>query len=173
MKNFTLDVTAYRGWVLYSLVLFGLFLVSSSFSQEKRDESEVVPIDRGDPEMEAAIRQAQATLDTFLQLAAKPPPNAFEFKLKVMVQEGRETEHFWVYPFRRISSGFEGSIANDPKIVRSVTAGQTIKFTRSEISDWGYVKDGRQVGNYTVCLLFKRMPKDQADYYRKNHGFDC
>ena len=48
-----------------------------------------------------------------------------------------------------------------------------VRFTRDEISDWGYVKDGRQIGSYTICVIFKKMPKDQADYYRKNHGFDC
>ena len=57
--------------------------------------------------------------------------------------------------------------------MRTVRAGQTLKFSRAEISDWGYLKDGRQVGSYTVCVLFKKMPKDQADYYRRNHGFDC
>ena len=59
------------------------------------------------------------------------------------------------------------------QVVRNVRGGQTIQFKESDISDWGYEKNGRQVGSYTVCALFKQMPPDQVKYYRENHGFDC
>ena len=140
---------------------------------QKRDESEVVFAGADDPQMVAAIREARATLDGFLALAANPPAGAEKFKLKVMVADGPSVEHFWVIPFRATAEGFEGTLANDPKVVRNVKAGQLIRFTKAEISDWGYTKAGRQVGSFTVCVLFKKMPADQADYYRKNHGFDC
>ena len=52
-------------------------------------------------------------------------------------------------------------------------AGQELEFTRDEISDWGYTKNGRQVGSFTVCVLFKTISKEEADYYRENYGFDC
>lgn len=140
---------------------------------QKRDESEVVFVGTTDPQMVAAIREAQATLDSFLALAANPPAGTEGFKLKVLVRDGSDTEHFWVVPFRPTASGFEGTLANDPRVVHNVKAGQLIRFTKEEISDWGYVRAGRQVGSFTVCVLFKKMPADQADYYRKNHGFDC
>ena len=151
-----------------------VFLVSAiAFAQDKRDEDEVVYIGTKDPDMIAAIRRARETLDGFLAIAADPPQNTSGFKLKVMVRDRGEVEHIWVTPFRALDVGFTGVIANEPKSVRIVKAGQVVRFTRAEISDWGYERDGRQVGSYTVCVLFKRMPKEQADYYRKNHGFDC
>lgn len=140
---------------------------------QKRDENEIVLVGTTDPVMVAAIREARATLDNFLALAASPPAGTEGFKLKVVVRDGSSTEHFWVVPFRSTAEGFEGTLANDPRIVRNVKAGQLIRFTKEEVSDWGYVKAGRQVGSFTVCALFKKMPADQADYYRKNHGFDC
>ena len=155
---------------LLALIMVGC---SIALAQEKRDENEVVFAGATDPVMVTAIKQARATLDEFLTIAANPPPNTSGFKLKVMVRDRGETEHFWVTPFRTLEDGFAGVLANEPKLVRIVKAGQIIRFTRADISDWGYVRDGRQVGSYTVCALFKRMPKEQADYYRKNHGFDC
>lgn len=140
---------------------------------QQRDESEVAFVGTADPQMIAAIREARASLDGFLALAASPPAGTEKFKLKVMVKDGPDTEHFWVVPFRATAEGFEGTLANEPRVVRNVKAGQTIRFTRAEISDWGYQKAGRQVGSFTVCVLFKQMPAAQADYYRKNHGFDC
>lgn len=141
--------------------------------QAARDENEVIYVGTKDPDMIAAIKQARATLDEFLAIAANPAPNTTGYKLKVMVIDGGDTEHFWVTPFRVIPDGFAGVISNDPRVVRSVKNGQVVRFTRDLISDWGYQKDGRQVGSYTVCVLFKKMPKDQAEYYRKSHGFDC
>jgi uncharacterized protein YegJ (DUF2314 family) len=146
---------------------------SNTVVAQQRDESEVLLVGTTDPQMVAAIREARATLDGFLALAASPPAGTENFKLKVMVKDGSNTEHFWVTPFRPTAEGFEGILANDPRIVRNVKAGQTIRFAKAEISDWGYVRAGRQVGSFTVCVLFKKMPADQADYYRKNHGFDC
>ncbi|WP_439331002.1 DUF2314 domain-containing protein [Mesorhizobium carmichaelinearum] len=41
------------------------------------------------------------------------------------------------------------------------------------MSDWGYRRDGRQVGSFTVCVMFKRMSKEEADYMRAKSGYDC
>jgi uncharacterized protein YegJ (DUF2314 family) len=147
-------------------------VVPAGFAQ-KRDENEIVLVGEKDPEMVAAIQQARAELDGFLRLAEKPPAAVSGLKLKVMVRDQNGTEHFWVSPFRVVGERFEGTLANEPRIVRSVRNGQRIGFAREEISDWGYVRNGRQVGSFTVGVLMKKVPKEQAEYYRKNHGFDC
>ncbi len=161
-----------HGTLATKAFLIGAALVSSfAFAQPKGDR--VVSVANADPVMTAAIAKAQATLDTFLATAAKPPAGTSGYKLKVAVADGPDTEHFWVLPFRATATGFEGTLANDPQIVSNVKMGQTIKFTRKEISDWGYEKNQRQVGSFTVCALFKKMSKDEVKYYRDNHGFDC
>jgi len=154
-------------------LLLLLALIGTSVLAQQRDEGEVVLVDAKDPEMAAAIGTARSKLDEFLKLAAAPPAGTSGYKLKVMVRDGENTEHFWVIPFQHTANGFSGTLANDPKLVRNVVAGQVIRFTRDYISDWGYVLGGRQIGSYTVCAMFKKMPAEQADYYRKNHGFDC
>ena len=136
-------------------------------------DDRVVGVAADDPDMTAAIRQARDGLDGFLATAAAPPPGASGFKLKVKVQDGEAVEHFWVTPFRAAEDGFEGILANEPSSVRNVEQGQLIRFSRADISDWGYRKEGREVGSFTVCVMFKKMPANEADYYRKNYGFDC
>jgi uncharacterized protein YegJ (DUF2314 family) len=152
------------------LILCALITTAAA---QTRDHNEVVQVENEDPEMTAAIHKARRSLDQFLLLAANPPAGTSGFKLKVMVKDSSRTEHFWVAPFKRLASGFEGELANEPRVVSNVKHGQIIRFSRDEISDWGYMRGSRQVGSETVCVLFKRMPKDQANYYRKNHGFDC
>ncbi|KUM26446.1 hypothetical protein AU467_21785 [Mesorhizobium loti] len=127
----------------------------------------------GDPEMAAATKQALASLDEFLTLADAPPPGTSRFKLKVKVKEGNVTEHFWIVPFRRTETGFVEILSNQPAEVHNVVLGQNIEFSRDDISDWGYTRDGHQVGSFTVCVMFKRMSKEEADYMRGKYGFDC
>ncbi len=157
-----------HAWLITVLLLFAV-----TAAPAERDEGDVVLVGEHDPEMIAAIKKARASLDEFLKLAAAPPPGTSGFKLKVMVKDGNDTEHFWVSPFQVTALGLQGTLANEARVVRTVQFGQLIRFTRAEISDWGYVRNGRQVGSFTVCALFPRMPKEQADYYRRNHGFDC
>ncbi|WP_091579190.1 YegJ family protein [Mesorhizobium qingshengii] len=127
----------------------------------------------GDPDMAAATAQALARLDEFLALSEAPPSGTDRFKLKVKVRDGHVIEHFWVIPFRRTETGFVGILANEPEEVHNVVLGQDIEFTRDDISDWGYTRDGRQVGSFTVCVMFKRMSKEEADTMRDKYGFDC
>ena len=136
-------------------------------------EDHVVNIASRDKAMQAAIRQAQDTLPGFLALAANPPAGTGGYKLKVAITDDNGTEHFWVAPFQPVAGGFRGVLNNTPQVVRNVALGQVIEFDRSHISDWGYVRNGRQVGSFTVCVLFKQMPQGEVERYRREYGFDC
>ncbi len=138
-----------------------------------RDTNEIVLVESSDPDMRTAIRKARSTLDEFLKLASAPRAGTDQYKLKVMVRDGDAVEHFWVTPFRNDGTSFQGVLANEPRLVKSVKGGQIIRFGRDQVSDWGYVENGRQVGSFTVCAMFKRVAPETADFYRKNHGFDC
>ena len=155
------------------LAILLVIVSAGALGQAPRDENEVVYVGTTDPDMIEAIKRARESLDDFLRLASNPVASTTGYKLKVMVRDGSDVEHFWVIPFQQTQDGFTGVLANESRTVRNVRGGQTISFSRADISDWGYIKDGRQIGSFTVCVLFNKMPKEQADYYRKNHGFDC
>jgi uncharacterized protein YegJ (DUF2314 family) len=130
-------------------------------------------ISESDRDMNAAIDEARRTLDRFLALARNPPAGAKGFKLKVMLSDANGTEHFWFTPFRETQDGFAGVLANTPSTVKSFAAGEVYAFKRGQISDWGYELNGKQIGSYTVCALFKTMPKDEVARYKSDYGFVC
>ncbi|RAZ89626.1 hypothetical protein DPM33_18600 [Mesorhizobium hawassense] len=136
-------------------------------------DDKVMMIASDDAEMAAAIAKARSSLDEFLALSEVPPPGTDKYKLKVMVVDGDAREHFWVIPFKRTATGFAGILANEPEIVHNVVLGQNIEFTRDDISDWGYTRNGHQVGSFTVCVMLKKMSQEEADYMRTQYGFDC
>jgi len=151
-----------------------LLLFMQTAYSESRDENEIVWAHEEDPVMVEAIKNARKTLGGFLQKYAENIPNVNSYKLKVMVTDSNGTEHFWVTPFRTTKDGgYEGVLSNEPRIVKSVSYGQMIKFDKQMISDWGYVEGGKQIGSFTICALFKTMPKEQVEYYKTNHGFVC
>ena len=123
--------------------------------------------------MEEAIGKARATLDDFLKLQAQPPKGADGFKIKVKFSGGGNDEHIWVTPFQVTSKGFTGTLAGQPRYVTHLENGQSVQFTRADVSDWGYVQDGKQKGCYTVCVMFKHMPAADAQRYRRDYGFEC
>lgn len=158
-----------RLYLIAPLLVVGL----TAFNASARDTNEVVTSDRQNPAVSAAVRQAQAGLADFLALAAKPPANTRDFKVQVMAEDSNGIETFWITHFRPLEQGFVGEVANAPRVVKSVVWGQQLRFTREQITDWGYLKNGRQVGSFTVCALFEEMPPEQVEYYRNQHGFDC
>lgn len=149
-----------------------LFAVSMAVLADKVEDQTVL-VEAEDREMNAAIAQARATLGQFLKIVAHPPEGASGFKLKVKVTDSHGTEHFWVIPFHETTTGFDGTVANDATYVKSVAYGDKISFSRADITDWGYILDGKQKGSFTVCVLFKHMPPAEVKQYRDDHGFEC
>jgi uncharacterized protein YegJ (DUF2314 family) len=136
-------------------------------------KDQTVMVSDDDAEMARAISTARQSLDEFLRLAAHPPQGASGFKLKVQLRDGDQSEHLWITPFRQERDGFVGIVANDPDFIKNVSNGQRISFDRSDVSDWGYVQDGKQKGSFTVCVVLKHLPKAEAQRYRQDHGFEC
>ncbi|MFL6657036.1 MAG: YegJ family protein [Massilia sp.] len=158
---------------LGKILVLASVLVASGAQGARPEGDRPLRIASDDVEMEAAINKAQSTLDGFLVIAAKPPVGTEAFKLKVAITDGVHVEHFWIRPFHAIDGGFEGTVNNKPDLVHTVKLGQVIRFTRDDVSDWGYMKAGHQVGSFTVCAMFKHLPKEEVDYYRTSYGFDC
>jgi uncharacterized protein YegJ (DUF2314 family) len=153
--------------VLAVLALAPVFAAAQSLPQDR-----VTHVRNDDSEMNRAIAQAQASLDDFLALARNPPSGADTFKLKVKFSDPNGDEHMWVIPFQQNAKDFSGVLANAPETVRNVQLGQTVHFKRADITDWGYRRDGKQYGSFTVCVLFKHMPPDEVAAFR-SYGFQC
>lgn len=152
-------------------VFFILALIPSlAVSQTATDQ--VIRVGGEDSEMNEAIAQARASLDDFLALSRKPPRGAKNFKLKVKFSDENGNEHMWVTPFKQNGDSFSGVLANEPETVRNVQAWQTVHFNRADITDWGYERNGKQFGSFTVCVLLRHMTAEEAKTYMA-YGFQC
>lgn len=116
-------------------------------------------------EMEQAIARAKSEVDAFIvQLQAK---NGEDFAVKAPIEENGVVEHFWISNVTYRDGQFEGTIGNDPGMVKKVKFGDKWTISKSEISDWTYTRDGLMYGNYTMRPLLKTLPPEEAEKMRK------
>lgn len=161
------------------LIAIAFILPTSLFAQsltERVAKDELVFMQDEDPSMRRAFQVARETLDEFLKLARDPRPGQGLFALKVAVAEGKKTEYLWVNQFEAKDGGqFEGTINNEPRMVKTVTFGQRYTFSRSQIVDWTYADktERRLVGNFTLCALLTKESKEEAEATKRRFNLDC
>ena len=115
-------------------------------------------------EMDAAIARARAEVDAFI--AELQQPTGEDHAVKAPINDGELTEHFWLGDLTYSDGHFEGTIGNDPGMVKNVKFGQKWKLKKEEITDWMFMRDGKMHGNYTMRPLLKTMPEEEAAQFR-------
>lgn len=116
----------------------------------------------GDPEVEAARATARATLDEFLARAAAPQAGERSFMVKAALKTSKgSAEHIWVGAVSHKGDRFTGRLANDPVDIPGVRNGSSVSFTRADIDDWMYLRNGKIVGNETARVIISRLPEPQ------------
>ncbi|MEJ8854902.1 DUF2314 domain-containing protein [Variovorax robiniae] len=142
---------------------------------ERAKRDEVKHMAANEPAMRRAMDQAKATLDNFLRIASAPPPGTTGFALKVAVSDKKNTEYFWVGDFLPTAQGFEGTLSNEPRLVKKYYNGERFEFSRAQVVDWVFRDEnrGRMLGNYTGCALLTKEPPAQAKAFQREHGLQC
>jgi uncharacterized protein YegJ (DUF2314 family) len=115
-------------------------------------------------EMIAATQRSINEVDSFI--ADLKSGRSENYAVKAPIEDGGETEHFWLTGVTFANDKFTGTINNEPGMVSNVEMGQEYTLGKTEISDWMYMRDGKMYGNYTMRPLLATMPEDQAEQFR-------
>lgn len=153
--------------VAIAALLAGLLVAASGCS--KKPDTLTDKYDKA--EMDAAIQKARETFGQFKARLADPKPGDSGFAVKVGISDGHDTEHFWLTEIKVKGESFSGVINNEPGVVRKVKFGQTYKFTFDDVSDWLYWSNGVMQGNYTLRVLLRSMPPNEAEALKKEVGW--
>lgn len=122
----------------------------------------VIDFATDDPEMNAAIDKARATLPDFWARFAAPGPNESDFSLKLGISDGVNTEHFWCGSIQGDAESATCIIDNQPVHVQTVAYGEEVEVDPAIISDWLYYRDDKIVGGETIRVMIPRMDKKAA-----------
>ena len=140
---------------LLLLLVFTLACTSSA-PGDQRDSGRVQLVERDDPAMTAAIRDARGTVRSFVARLARGPVSG-SVSVKAPVTDGQDTEHLWLAPVRVANGRFHGVVANEPVLVEGLEAGDTLSIPIDSISDWMLVDRDTVFGGFTVHLMRARM----------------
>lgn len=120
----------------------------------------VVMFSDDDPEMATAVKDALASLDRFLQFADENPDVSL-VKVAFPAKGRSGDEIIWVDRFQG-SEDFVGHLANHPNDLGDLTLGSQVRFSRTQIRDWGAVIDGQGYGHFTVRATLDRVSEEDA-----------
>lgn len=122
-----------------------------------------------DAQMNLAIQRARDSLGMFQQLKTDPKSGAEKFELKVSFSG----EMMWVSPFRPNGDRYEGILRNAPQFNPDLALGRQVQFSREQIVDWGYMKNGKRFGHFTTCVLLARQKPEEAARIKQEMSLGC
>jgi uncharacterized protein len=137
---------------------------STSTAMTSDTKPPVMPVQSGDPEMQAAIQTARDRFPEFWREVSA------DYKRVIPVLDGsmvkayfhdvgapQSGEHMWVRDVEYDGKTITGVLADTPRQLRSVRSGDRVSFPLEHLSDWLYVDGDKAVGAFTVRLLRTRM----------------
>lgn len=137
---------------------------------EHEGPSDVIFIESGNAEMEAAIEEARATLPHFWEHYSATEDLSVEvhtLKVGFSTPEG-DSEFIWVFPYDydETAAEYEGILMNEPlNIAGDLHLGDAVWFAEDQIIDWSYDDGPARRGEYTTRVLIRGLsPEDAADF---------
>lgn len=155
------------------MLLLGMPTAAADSSLDRAERDDIALVPQHDPEMQAAFTHARATISSFLGLARAPRPGITSMAVKVGLEEGNDTEYFWISNFVERDGWITGRIDNTPRLVKRVREGDEIGFATDDVVDWLYRENGKMFGNFTGCVLLRRQPPAEAEKFKRRFGLDC
>jgi uncharacterized protein YegJ (DUF2314 family) len=152
---------------LATILALSIFTAAGVVPLAAAEEDHVIMIPRYDPEMDAAVTRARATLWTFWKAYKSHDPNLDAFNLKVEIKDWHGTEYFWLDGIVRNGAKLSGVINNTPEIVANVRLDERYTFKEADIVDWMFVRKGKVVGNETGKVLMRRFPPEKRKLYEE------
>ncbi|QLC65706.1 DUF2314 domain-containing protein [Flavobacterium sp. LPB0248] len=155
----------------YILILISLFCLTSckdSNKIEREGEPTIYSVESEDPEMNAAILEANKTLDEFNKGLSNF--NADSHSLKVKFSNSKGIEHMWIGEIKYIDGNYSGILNSDPEYITEYKAGDKIDIETSKISDWMYLIKGKLYGGYTIRVLRDRMSEEERKVFDEESG---
>jgi uncharacterized protein YegJ (DUF2314 family) len=138
--------------------------VGLSFSQTLADDP-TIKFDTDDPEMNAAIQKARASLPKFWLKFTNHKIEEQGFNLKVRIVDYNGSEHFWCGDIKGEPAKPTCVIDNEPDTVESVKMGERIDVDTAAISDWMYTRGEKIIGGQTIKVMLPHLPPEEAKLY--------
>ena len=149
-------------WLLVFSLSFVIFLSCNNQRGNKfQSVDNVLSVDGGDVQMNAAIEIAKATFSQFDTAFKNGHIDASQFSIKVRFETQEGAEHIWTDSLTFENGAYSGIVDADAVAANNVKQGDRVKITLDNLSDWMYNDDGILRGGFTIKALRNRMSADE------------
>ncbi len=158
-------------WALIS----GCLILQGKDIVKREGEPDVYRIASEDEDMNAAIEQAQGTLDMFIAFLLSPDPGQTHFSIKSKFSTTNDPasfEHIWLYDVEYNGEQFTGRIGNQPLDARYLNLDEQVQVRREDVTDWMIIEDGVLIGGYTLRVLVDRMSAEERELFLESIDFE-
>lgn len=133
---------------------------------QKKGADPVVRVEDANTRMNAAIANAQASLEVFEAAFAadKLTDDAFSVKVAIPTDpdlDGPTVEYIWVSLLTLDAGQGSGVLNNQPAFFRA-NRGDFVTFRRDQIGDWQFHRNGVRYGHFTTRVLLDHLEPDTA-----------
>lgn len=125
----------------------------------------------GDPEMEAAIGAARASVDEMIERLETLRVEGAYISVKVPVPIADTVEHIWLEDLEVRDGQFRGTLGNVPVENGGASFGDPVNARASDISDWMVIRDGQLYGGFTLFVIRSRMDESQRQAFDSSLDF--
>ena len=130
----------------------------------------VLDADNNAAEMQAATAAAKKRWPEFVQAFQNRQKRGLRsFNVLFSFQEGEQTESMWVEVAEVKGDVVEGTLANQPALLRKLKSGAFVRRSAGEIADWVYTDSSTDqlVGGFLVEILTRHTDETAPDSPRK------
>jgi uncharacterized protein YegJ (DUF2314 family) len=159
--------------MMWRAAFFLLFMVTIASGCNSRSSSGpwVTDIDDDDPQMNAAIEKARATLPDFVRALRSPKASQTGFAIKTPITDGTHTEHMWLNRITFDGQKYHGTVDNQPAKVTGVKLGSKRSIDPQQVTDWMYLDNRKLVGGYTIRVVREKLGPKEREEFDKNAPF--
>lgn len=131
-----------------------------------------------DPEMIVAMQQARDSFNQFWTVLSEDYRRIIPIYTDAMVKasfavpdkQGR-FEHMWVSNIEYDGTTITGTLESIPEDIPTLSKGDQVQFSLSQVSDWIYEEDGVAQGAFTVKLIRQRMSEKERIEHDSHYPF--
>jgi len=160
---------------LWSLLAGTLPILSgcqrSPLDGSNQGSSLAVAVPTEDAAIEAASREARASLEGFIGPLSRPSPGQTDFSVKVPVRHGEETDYLWLQQIAFDGSNFSGVLGPDAAGLKGHFPDERVTISSREIADWMFVENEKLVGGFSLRAIRERLSGEARRQFEKSMWF--
>jgi uncharacterized protein YegJ (DUF2314 family) len=125
-----------------------------------------------DEEFEAAVAQAQGTLETVRQALLSPKPSYVYIGLKIRVHGDSTFEDIWTEPVDFYDGAFSTQMVEGVTVSQGYHPTNLVRVPVKDVIDWMIVEeDGTLIGGYTIRLAYRNMTPEEREEFLRITGY--